>query len=131
MTATDKRAAAAELEKATSEEGLKLLRAEHRELESLLSALNSLLTSAAELWALDSVSKASSLANKQAAQEVIAKEIIPEGSTLDSLLALIRAASLMCKMNEATDHACPLCKRELGAPGVEGFRQDERGRGRV
>lgn len=116
-------AAAAELEKATSEEGLKLLRAEHRELESLLTELNSLLTSAAELWELNPTNKAKTLASKQAAQEVLAKELIPEGSTLDSLLALLRAASPMCKLDEATDHACPLCKRGLGASEVELFKQ--------
>ncbi len=119
----DKRAAAAELEKATSEEGLKLLRAEHRELETLLTELNVLLTSAAELWVDDPAKKATTLANKQAAQEVLAKELIPEGSTLESLLALLSAASPMCKMGEAANHACPLCKRELGAPEVELFRQ--------
>jgi len=119
----DKRAAAAEMEKATSEEGLKLLRAEHRELESLLTTLNVLLASVADLWAIDPAIKATTLAHKQAAQEVIAKGLIPEGSTLESLLALLRAASPMCKMGEAADHACPLCKRELGAPEVELFRQ--------
>lgn len=118
-----KRAAAAEVEKATSEEGKKLLHAEHRELESLLTALNSLLTSTAELWALDPAKKTATLAYKQAAQEVLAKELIPEGSTLDSLLALLRAASPMCKLDEAVDHACPLCKRDLGAPGIELFKQ--------
>lgn len=119
----DKRAVAGELEKATSDEGLKLLRAEHRELESLLTALNSLLSSAAALWALDPARKTTALANKQAAQEVLAKELIPEGSTLDSLLAVLRAASPMCKMDEAADHACPLCKRDLGGPEVELFKQ--------
>lgn len=119
----EKRAAAAELEKATSEEGLKLLRAEHRELESLLTAVNSLLTSAVELWALDPANKAKTLWDNHAAQQVLAKELIPEGSTLDSLLALLRAASPMCKMDEATDHACPLCKRGLGVSEVELFKQ--------
>ena len=120
---SEKRVAAAELEKATSEEGLKLLRAEHRELESLLTALTSLLTSAAEIWALEPANKAKTLVDKQAAQEVLAKALIPEGSTLDSLLELLRAASPMCKMAEADSHACPLCKRDLGAPEVELFKQ--------
>jgi recombinational DNA repair ATPase RecF len=119
----EKRAAAAELEKATSEEGLKLLRAENRELESLLTALNSLQTSAAVLWALEPANKAKTLANKQAAQEVLAKELISEGGTLDSLLTLLRAASPMCKMDEATDRTCPLCKRGLGVSEVELFKQ--------
>lgn len=119
----EKQTAAAELEKATSEEGLKLLRAEHRELESLLTALNTLLTSAVELWALDPVNKAKTLLEKQTAQEVLSKELIPKGSTLDSLLVLLRAASPMCKMDDAADHACPLCKRGLGVPEVELFKQ--------
>jgi len=119
----EKRATAAELEKATSEEGLKLLRAEHRELESLLIGLNSLLTSAAELWALEPSNKAQTIADKQTAQGVLARMLIPEGNTLDSLLTLLRAASLMCKMDAAADHACPLCKRGLGVSEVELFKQ--------
>lgn len=119
----DKRATAAELEKATSTEGLKLLRAEYRELESLLTALNCLLTSAEHLWAVDSANKTKSLANKQAAQEVLAKQLIPEGSTLDSLLALLRAASHLCNMDEVADHVCPLCKRYLDGPEFALFKQ--------
>jgi len=119
----EKQIAAVELEKATSEEGLKLLRAEHRELEFLLTTLNTLLTSAAALWALDPVSKAKILLEKQTAQKVLAKEIVPEGSTLDSLLALLRAASPMCKMDEAKGHTCPLCRRGLDVPEVELFKK--------
>jgi hypothetical protein len=29
----------------------------------------------------------------------------------------------MCKMDEAKDHECPLCKRDLGLPEVELFKQ--------
>jgi recombinational DNA repair ATPase RecF len=119
----EKRTAAAELEKAASGEGLKLLRAEHRELESLLTALSFLLTTAADLWTLGPASKATTLRDKQAAQEVLAKELIPEGSTLDDLLALLQAASPMCTMDEAKDDACPLCRRGLGASEVELFKR--------
>jgi recombinational DNA repair ATPase RecF len=119
----EKQTAAAELEKATSEEGLKLLRAEHRELESFLISLNTLLTHAAELWALEPASKAKTLAEKQAAQEVLAKALIPKDGTLDGLLGLLRAASPICNMDDATGHACPLCKRDLGATEVELFKQ--------
>lgn len=119
----EKQTTATALEKAASEEGLKLLRAEHRELESLLTALNSLLTSAAAIWALDTANKAKSLAIKQTAQEVLANELIPEGSTLNSLLELLRAASPMCNMDAESGQACPLCKRGLGASEVELFKQ--------
>ncbi len=120
---SEKQAAAAELEKAASEEGLKLLRAEHRELESVLASLNTLLTESAGLWALEPASKARILAGKLAAQEVLAKAFIPVGGTLDSLLALLRAASPICPMGDANGHACPLCKRGLGIPEVELFKQ--------
>ena len=120
---SEKQAAAAELEKASSEEGLKLLRAEHRELESLLAAINTLSASASELWALEPANKAKTLLEKQAAQLVLAKELIPNGSTLDDLLGLLRAASPLCKMDEAAGHACPLCKRDLRVSEVELFKQ--------
>lgn len=120
---SEKQAAAAELEKAASEEGLKLLGAEHRELESFLNAISKLLTSASGLWAIESTSKSNILAKKQAEQEVLAKALIPKDGTLDGLLALLRAASPLCKMDEAEGHACPLCNRDLGVPEVELFKQ--------
>jgi hypothetical protein len=48
----EKQTAVAELEKATSVEGLKLLKAEHRDLDVFLSSLATLLDSAEELWKL-------------------------------------------------------------------------------
>jgi recombinational DNA repair ATPase RecF len=119
----EKQAAAAELEKAASEEGLKLLRAEHRELETFLTSISRLLTSASGLWALEPTIKEKNLAKKQAEQEVLAKALIPKGGTLDGLLALLRAASPLCKMDEAAGHACPLCNRDLGIPEVELFKR--------
>ena len=119
----EKQAAAAELEKATSEEGLKLLRAEHRELESLLTSLNTLLVSAAGLWALEPASKTKTLADKQAEQEIFAKALVPVGATLEGLLDLLRATSPLCQMEAAAGHACPLCKRDLGVSEVELFKQ--------
>ncbi len=119
----EKQAAASELEKATSEDGLRLLRAEHREMESVLTALNTLLSSAAGLWALEPAIKTKKLQEKQTAQQVLAKELIPKGSTLDDLLGLLRAASPMCKMDEAEGYACPLCKRDLNVSEVELFKQ--------
>jgi len=120
---SEKQAAAAELEKATSEEGLKLLRAEHRELETFLTSINTMLNSADRLWALEPTSKAEALAKKQAEQEVLAKALIPKGGTLEGLLPLLRAASPLCKMDEATGHVCPLCNRDMGIPEIELFRR--------
>jgi DNA repair exonuclease SbcCD ATPase subunit len=120
---SEKQTAIVELEKAASEEGLKLLRAEHRELETFLTTLSTLVDSAAGLWALEPANKAKTLAEKQAAQEVLAEALIPKDGTLDGLLALIRTASSMWNMEDAAGHACPLCKRELGVPEVDLFKQ--------
>ncbi len=120
---SEKQAVITELEKAASEEGLRLLRAEHRELESFLTSINTLLTSACELWALEPASKAKMLVVKQTTQEVLAKALIPKDGTLEGFLALLRDATPLCKMGKAAGHACPLCKRDLGAPEVELFKQ--------
>ena len=100
-----------------------MFRAEHRELESLLTSVNTLLTSAEGLWALDPAGKAKTLSEKQAAQEMLAKSLIPTHSTLDDLLSLLRAASRICKMDEAAGHVCPLCRRDLGISEVDLFKQ--------
>lgn len=119
----EKQAAAVELEKAASEDGLKLLRAEHRDMEALLASLDTLLTSAAALWEIDPVAQAVKLSSKQTEQKVLAKALIPTDGTLDALLVLLRAASTLCKLDEAEGHACPLCKRDLNIPEVELFKQ--------
>ncbi len=118
-----KLATAIELEKAVSEGGLKLLRAEHRELEVFLSSLNTLLDNAAAMWSIEPSKKTKMLAEKQFAQSELAKAIIPEDETLDRLMGLIRAAAPLCKMDEATNHVCPLCRQELGVQEVELFKR--------
>lgn len=120
---SEKQAAVAELEKAASEEGLKLLRAEYRELEVFLIAIRKLLNSASDLWAIEPVSKSKILTMKQAEQEILAKALIPKDGTLEGLLALLRAASPLCKMDEATGHTCPLCNRDLGVSEVDLFKR--------
>ena len=119
----EKQTALVDLEKAASEDGLKLLKAEHRELEAFLTSLNTLLTSSAALWKLEPVTKANVLAAKQAEQEVLAKALIPNNGTLDGMLTLLRAALPLCELSAATGHECPLCKRGLGIPEVELFKR--------
>lgn len=120
---SEKRSAATELEKAASEEGLKLLRAEYRELETFLTSLSTLLTSATGMWSLEPANKAKILAKKKIEQEVLAKILIPKDGTLDDLLALLHAASPLCNMDDATGHVCPLCKRGLGDSEVDLFKR--------
>jgi len=119
---SEKLASEIELQKASSEDGLKLLRAEHRELEVFLSSLNTLLNNAAAMWAIEPLKKSKTLAEKQLAQGELANAIIPKGETLDRLMGLLRAAAPLCKMDEASDHVCPLCRQELGVQEVELFK---------
>jgi recombinational DNA repair ATPase RecF len=120
---SDKQLRAADLEKALSEEGLKLLGAEHRDLQSFLSSLNKLLDAAEELWKLDPAAKATDLAAKISAQQLLAKTLIPEGATLEKLLAILRATNPICDLSSAAGHACPLCKRPLTISEVDLFKQ--------
>ncbi len=112
----------AELEKATSDEGVKLLRAEQRELDQFLANLRLLMTATSELWELEPASKAKALSEKQIAQEAIARALIPDSGTLDGLMAMLRAVSPMCDLASAAGSDCPLCRRSVGAPEVELFR---------
>jgi len=118
----EKQAAAADLEKAASEEGLKLLKAEHRELDAFLSSIGIIIDSAEGLCILNPVAKVKELASKQEAQELLAKTLIPENGTLDNLLSLLRIASLLCNLEEASNQNCPLCKRELLEPEAKLFK---------
>ncbi len=119
----ERRTALSELNKAASEEGLKFLRAEYRELEAFLTSLSTLLTSTSGLWALEPATKAEVLAKKQAEQEMLARVLIPKDQSLDDLFALLRSASTLCNMDDATDHVCPLCKRELSGLEVDLFKR--------
>jgi energy-coupling factor transporter ATP-binding protein EcfA2 len=119
-----KQAAATELEKATSEEGLKLLRAEHRELKTFLAAIKTLIQSTDDLWALDPVAKKIALEQKKAAQEELAGKLVPEGRAFDQLVELIRAASSLCDLEAPTTaDICPLCKRDLETTQISLFKQ--------
>ncbi len=119
----EKQTAATELARAASEEGLKLLKAEHRELEAFLSSLGILLNSAEKLWGLQPAAKAKALTEKQTVQELLAKELIPANGTLDKLLALLRAASQFCNLESAEHQACPLCHREIKSSEAELFKK--------
>ena len=119
----EKQTSAVELEKGVSEDGLKLLKAEHRELEMFLTSVGTLLSSAESLWAMEPVTKAKTLDAKIAERDVLAKALLPKDGNLDGFMALLRAAAPLCKLESAAGNACPLCKRELGISEVNLFKQ--------
>jgi recombinational DNA repair ATPase RecF len=118
-----KQTSAAALEKATSAEGLRLLKAEHRELDALLTNMRTVASTAARLWALDPVGSAKALEDKQAEQKVLAGVLVPKGQTLDALMTLAMAASHVCALDQASGEVCPLCRRRLEAAQVQLFGQ--------
>lgn len=120
---TEKLTLIKELEKATSDEGLKLLRAEYYELETFLNSLEKLMHSASALWTIDAFQKSKLLVEKQTEQNILAKVLIPNTGTLDELIKLLNAATPLCDMNLPDGHNCPLCIRPLGAAEIELFKQ--------
>lgn len=118
-----KQIAAGELTKAVSEDGLKLLKAEHRELETFLGSVETLLRTVQSLWKLEPWAKNRDLAAKEAAQELLAKELIPKDGTLDQLLSLLRATSAVCDLESPEHQKCPLCRRELWDSEITLFRK--------
>ena len=118
-----KRSAAVDMEKATSEDGLKLLKSEARELNSLLDSLDALAAQAIELARLDPVNKAAALAAKQESQRMLASALVPAGATLDVIKELAKAAAPLCSLDEATGQSCPLCRRAVGDVEVHLFKQ--------
>jgi energy-coupling factor transporter ATP-binding protein EcfA2 len=111
-----KQTAMAELEKAVSKEGLRLLKAEQRDMKAFLSALGTFLDFAESLWNLQPVAKAKILLTKRAAQELLAKTLIPENGTLEDLLSLLNTVTPFFALESSSQQACPLCKRKLGSP---------------
>lgn len=119
----DNQAVVAELEKALSEDGLKLLKTECHELEMFLIDAETLIDAVTNLWAAEPVIKSTKLAEKVAAQEVLATALLPKNGKLEDLLTLLRATSPLCNLEAATNHKCPLCRRELGGPEIKLFKQ--------
>ena len=119
----EKQTTAIDLEKASSDEGLKLLKAEHRDLVAFLSSLEIIINATTSLWELEPVTKNKNLIKKQSEQEILAKTLIPTGETLENFLTLLRAAASLCNLQSPADHTCPLCKQDLGAKEIELFKK--------
>ncbi len=113
----------AELEKATSEEGLKLLKGEASALKALHGEIQSVLEASEKLVEIDPVSQSKSLKAKEEELEILAKALIPSGATLDKLMALIRPANAICTLHSPEAAECPLCKQCLRDSELELFKQ--------
>jgi recombinational DNA repair ATPase RecF len=112
-----------ELEKATSEEGLKLLKGEASALKALHGEIQSVLKASEKLVKIDPVAQSKSLNAKEEELKTLAKALIPSGATLDKLMALIRPANAICNLQSPKAGSCPLCKQSLRERELELFRQ--------
>jgi hypothetical protein len=118
-----KRAEREEMEKASSPDGLKLLKAEQRDLEAFVSSVESIIQNADGLWALHSEIIVSSIAEKQDAQKLLAQTLILPNSTLDGLLELLRVAAKFTDFSGPSTDPCPVCRRPVGESEQTLFRQ--------
>ncbi len=112
-----------DLEKATSDEGIKALRLEHHDLNLITSELMAIVDSARCIWDINPVEKAKKREQKKSEQQTLTEALIPEGSTLEKLLALVKSASAMCELEQADGVLCPLCRRTLEEKQIELFKQ--------
>lgn len=112
-----------DLEKATSDEGIKALRLEHLELDLITTELKAIVDSARCIWDINPVEKAKTRELKKSEQKTLAEALIPEGSTLEKLLALVQSASAICELEQADGVMCPLCRRTLDEKQIELFKQ--------
>ncbi len=113
----------AELEKATSEEGIKLLKGEASALKALYKEIHPILEASQKLIEIDPVSQSRLLKTKEDEQKVLAKALVPSGSTLDKLMALIRPANEICSLHSPETAGCPLCKQDLQDRELVLFKQ--------
>lgn len=115
-------AALAELVKASSVDGLKLLRAEALELKTLLSSFEALVNSASELMASNVAGKSAALAEKLGAQATLAKVVVPDGQSVEKILALAKAAAETCSLEMPEGQPCPLCRQALDDGAIALFK---------
>ena len=112
-----------DLEKATSEEGIKILKSEAAALKTLKTRLDEVMTACEKLIEIDPVSKVITLKALENEQEILAKALIPTGASLEKLMSLVRPANELCTLHSPDVAECPLCKRELGERELEIFKQ--------
>jgi recombinational DNA repair ATPase RecF len=113
----------AELEKATSEEGLKLLKGEASALKALHGEIQPILLASEKLVEIDPIAQTKALKGKEEELELLARALIPTGATLDKLMALIRPANEVCTLHSPEKAECPLCKQDLRERELELFKQ--------
>lgn len=113
----------AEVEKATSEEGLKLLKGEASALKALHTEIQPILGASEKLSEIDPVAQSKALKAKEDELELLAKSLIPSGANLDKLMALIRPANAICSLHSPETVECPLCKQSLRVSELELFKQ--------
>lgn len=112
-----------ELEKATSKEGLKLLKGEVSALKAFYGEIQPILEASERLIEIDPVEKSKALKAKEDELELLAKALIPSGTNLEKLMTLIRSANAICNFGSPEKTECPLCKQSLQDSELEIFRQ--------
>ncbi|NTW84280.1 MAG: AAA family ATPase [Chlorobiaceae bacterium] len=112
-----------ELEKATSKEGILVLKGEVAALKALNSEVHPILIASEKIVEIDPVEQVKILKTKESELEVLAKALIPSGATLEKLMLLIRPANEIYSFHLPELAECPLCRQSLQEQEHELFRQ--------
>jgi recombinational DNA repair ATPase RecF len=113
----------AELEKATSEDGLRLLKGEASALKALHGEIQPILRASEKLIEIDPIAQTKALQGKEEELEILGRTLIPTGANLDKFIALIRPANEICTLHSPAKAECPLCKQVLRENELELFKQ--------
>mgnify|MGYP000452536629 CR=1 FL=1 len=107
--------AAVEMEKATSEQGLKVLSNEARNTGRLIEKLKKICAEVERLWTMKPGTATKQLSERQAEQAALSKTLIPSGVQQAAFVGLLNAAQQVHDLAVVKpDHVCPLCRQSIG-----------------
>lgn len=100
-----------DLEKATSDEGLKNLIVEASGLKMLKEKVEELNNCINTLMEIDLEKKMELLELKKNQQVLMSEKLMPINGTIEELITVVKASEKLCDFSEGKDQQCPLCRR--------------------
>lgn len=119
----DLRKRIADLQKALSDEGARLLKAEVSELLEICDIVSSLIVCSELLWSFDVPSIDEGIRLKSEARQELEKIVVPAGIMTGSFESILRTASTVCNFEHPESETCPLCRQSLDVTAQELFKQ--------
>jgi energy-coupling factor transporter ATP-binding protein EcfA2 len=116
--------ALADMEKASTTDGLKVLLGEIRDIERLLPAMVTLARDVDILWESGPGSATAKLRDALTRQQALSTAVVPAGVKTEVFVQFLKSARTVCDFETANLHTpCPLCRQEITASGEALFKQ--------